>query len=418
MNMAPSSSINGTHPDRNRGRDFGGMTRLLGLLLGILVTLPTLASAQSAMNPPDSTKLSQQFVLLRNDHVLRGYVINAGNLITVRRGPDSELTLRADQVLAIRDDLGLLYEARRSIRRRRADPSVTEMLDDLRWCVDQRMSEQATDLLIQIYRVVPDHPIAKQLEARLRQRFENEIASASETTVVQTGFQNEGSDGHDRSIQPFQPPLVHVASAPRELSTFTSRIQPILVSRCGQCHDESSSSNWMLELSSHGTRVSQMLTIENLHRTLIFCHPGDADGSPLYQNALIAHGHDADGPPPIAEYESRLIATLRQWIEGLDKTNSSSPPADHCVPDDVPATNRLPADVDRLSTIEPSAVAFELTPPPKRDAGRIDAPLETFLSPRKDATRPVRLPQVENPNDVRFFNREFEVQRALGLIRN
>ncbi|WP_146576419.1 hypothetical protein [Neorhodopirellula pilleata] len=346
-----------------------------------------------------------RFVLLRNDHVLRGEVTTHGSSVVIRRGSGSELTLRNDQVFAIRDDLQSLFDVRQSMKRRRWQSSVSELLDDARWCVDQQMPDQATKLLLQIYQLAPDHPVAAQLESRLRRTIQTNEATDSTTHVRKASFDRQADQESGRSDE-FGLAHLNGTTAPQELHSFTSRIQPILISRCGQCHDEKSSRSWQLKMPHPGSRVGQSGTVENLKSTLRYCRPGDGDGSELLRMATTAHDDNTD-KPPIAQYESQLIATLNDWISRLSTQERT---VDASLSNELlketsalaPAVEGM-GSASELIRAEPGEVEASLAPPPQADISRGNLP------------QPVRLPVVSDPDDARHFNRETKIRRLFGF---
>lgn len=361
-----------------------------------------------------------QYVLLRNDHVLRGTIISQGNTITVRRDVDAQLTLRTDQVLAIRNSLESLFVARQSIRRRGNRSNTADLLDDARWCVDQNMPGQATELLLEVYRAAPNHPVALQLEKRLRQSLEQADESAPKASISQSSFtapdtvENEGTVGSDGATRgkELHSRLMTATAAPEDLHWFTSRVQPILISRCGQCHHSEASTDWKLVLPTSGTRVPQKGTMMNLQATLKYCDAGNADTSELFAMATTAHGlsgnesHDRN-KAPIAEHEVRLMNTVASWINQLAAIDFN---------DDAQLSEES---IGSLAQVAPSRVVAELSPPPVPPS----APTSQWAEPGSSKTNspgskligPTRLPIVENPNDVRHYNREIEIRRQFGL---
>lgn len=352
-----------------------------------------------------------RYVLLRNDHVLHGQVTTQGSSVVIRRGSGSELTLRTDQVFAIRDDLQSLFDVRQSMKRRRWQPSVSELLDDARWCVDQEMPDQATMLLLQIYQFVPDHPVARQLEERLRRSIQTSDSADSTSGVRRASFDRQLAPQRSPSNRPGRngsspnEPNLNLTTAPQELHSFTSRIQPILISRCGQCHHDCSSQSWQLKMPHAGSRVGQSGTVHNLETTLRYCRSGDPETSELLQMATTAHGETSENPP-IAEHESHLIATMSDWISRLSSKEQSVETilAENPRKRDPPFAAAVDALLQpELIRAEPAEVEAFLTPPPQ--TGMI----------RTDPHQPVRLPVVVDPDDVRHFNRETEIRRLFGF---
>ncbi|MFG0286844.1 MAG: hypothetical protein ACF8CQ_01635 [Rhodopirellula sp. JB044] len=425
------------------------------LALGLLITI--IAAVSPAQIEADSPQTSAQYVLLNNDSVLTGTVWRRGSSVIVRRGNQSELTLRADQVVAVEDDLMELYQSRIRSQRRRTLPSLNDLIKDLRWCIDNGLPDQATRLLIQIHSVAPNHPVALQLETRLRRMNSTEEAASIDSTqdshfataTHAIAFDEPTIHRGNNPIQPAshlverpsiaaEPEHTHTSintlNAPASLHPFTSRVQPILMARCASCHHESStaSTQWHLTLPARGAmRVTQRGSIANFNATLPYCQPKRPADSELIEMATRYHGGDSTSPdsarsnqqPPIAEHEVALLRTLKDWIATIrptspDATSASSGEAQKAITTDQPSP---------LNRIQPSEVAAFLSSPPDNEATKaidpeaIDPETMDFdstaghSSTEPNSGRPVRLPIVENPNDVRHFNRETRLRRILGL---
>ncbi len=420
---------------------------------GALAPVPTSADQPTVGG---ASAVSTRFVLLRNDHVLSGHVITRGSLVTVRKDRDAEITVRADQVVAVRDDLSSLFVARQAFKRRGSRFRLNELLDDAGWCVDQGMPGKATELLMAIYQVVPNHPIAIQLESRLRRKMsggDGSVETTSETPVSHASFQAEqptSQEGLSPSLS-----LAETRQSTRELHAFASRIQAILLSRCGHCHRESTDRQWTLVLPQTGNRVPRRGTIANFERTLAYCEPGDPDASELLRFAAMDHGRESGGQgnasvgkhqPPIADHEQHLFRTLRDWVSYLPASSVEPMSVDGEEPFTVGVDNiSEPAfseshisapesgmdnaqvgamvtegmDRGKLIAAAPADVQAALAPPPVPVGSPVTSPIASSTEPvvkrASPSNLPQRLPVVENPNDVRYFNRQTELQRQLGL---
>ncbi|MCM2370583.1 hypothetical protein [Aporhodopirellula aestuarii] len=425
------------------------MPSKIGLLLysGLLLTLYLLGNHEAvAQSPlPGSPSNQTQYVLLNNDRVLSGTVWARGQSVIVRRGNEAELTLQARQVVAVADDLPALFEARIRSLRRRTLPSVDDLIGDLRWCIDQGLPNEATGLLMKIYAVSPNHPVALQLESRLRRMaVAQSTPNASPENEINETVDDFASEGvspasHMVERQPLEPALstpalpINPTTAPASLHYFTAKVQPILISRCARCHHDEApvATNWNLVLPPSGAlRVTQRGSIANLEATLAYCDPRNPFSSTLIEKATLDH-HQPTGTepspnekpqPPIAEHELALVRTLGDWISSLPPQKSRlSGPATTTT--DIEAVEEGP-----LSPIRPSEVAAFLSSPPAPEMSdpslQPEPPLDEFTpfpEPQHRSvtdpglSRPVRLPIVENPDDVRHFNRETRLRRQLGL---
>lgn len=389
----------------------------------------------TAQSPSPSIVNSRvQYVLLDNDHVLSGTVFRQGNSVVVRRGHEAELTLRAAQVVAVESDLPALYQARIESQRRRSTSTLAQRISDVGWCIDNSLPAHATEALMKVYAVAPNHPVAVQLERRLRRLLEEPTASSSATIAtaqydgdhasehaIQNASHTETEMAPIPTIQDSQT-LVHASAAPAALHAFTARVQPILLARCSQCHHDQSrvATHWNLVLPPGGAmRVTQRGSLANLNATRPFCNPDDPDHSKLLQKATTAHGGISTAKAPIAEHETALADTLKQWIASLNAESQQSPPparvqAANSV---APATFTTNADADflPLNPIDPAEVASSIRRP-QPSAAALEPPIDQAAQQTlANQDRPSRLPKIDNPNDVEQFNRETRLRRRLGL---
>lgn len=410
----------------------------------------------------ESARADTQYVLLNNDRVISGNVVLRGESVIVRRGGESELTLRVDRVLAVAPDLPALFAARARTQRRPSVPSIQHLLADTRWCIDQGLAAQAAELLMRVYAISPQHPVALQLESRLRRtatayRELTESSAAEPLATDPTAVKNilpvshSVEEGSLESIGGELPVSVTAASAPASLHWFTAKVQPILISRCAKCHHEQADvpTNWNLALPPGGSlRVTQRGSIANLEATLRLCNPSRPEASELIARAMQDHSRagakatrsDADSPP-IREHEMALLRTMVDWISGLPdqslpalqshgsredgddfRPETSGPLSPIAATDAALSLHRPPAMLPPLS--QPSTSSELITSDPLAFTadvsfgGQPDERRSHFrAAPQGTASRtqPTRLPIVENPNDVHHFNRETQLRRQLGL---
>lgn len=428
----------------------------LPLVAGVLLMgSPTLAQAP----PREDTAGGTEHVLLTNDHVITGTVLMRGDAVIVRRGNDSEITLRPEQVRAVAADMPALFAARARTQRRRSPPSIGHRLSDARWCIDQEMATQARELLKQVDAIAPGHPVARHLESRLRRQEAREVSATepantdAATPKGATASEDIRPVSHSRTVSPADrrlpaddsPPAdresstpINATTAPESLHGFTAKVQPILISRCAKCHHEQAAvpTKWNLVLPPGGSsRVTQPGSIANLNATLRLCNPSKPRSSELIERAIQKHaGRDTDdenrnvnAQAPIREHERVLLRTMLDWIASL-----STPPASNRSRSNQPSA-RFPsqsegtaADLttaedsakESLSPIEPSDVASSLQRPPT--APPLEGSSDRTVSPQTTAEsispgKPTRLPLIENANGVHHFNRETRLRRQLGL---
>ena len=387
----------------------------VGALVSIVCCLMLHTPAFSQFAPARSV----QYVLLDTDRVLSGTVLVQGTSVIVRRGTEAEVVLRAEQVVAVADSMPLLYEARSKAALRRSTSSTENRLADARWCIDQGLAAHATEALMNVYAVAPNHPIAMQLESRLRRLMEAAPAVHVGDAGTWSEHDLERNAAASNAIQPVSHEVakfadesemdvqINATTAPASLHAFTAKVQPILISRCARCHHQpaSQTSNWNLVLPPAGAvRVTQRGSVANLQATIPFCDPRDPQNSKLMTQALSNHSGIESEKPPIAAHERSLAYTLAAWIASLGTAPSNSLQVDS-----VETQWNTPK--EPLSPIEPSDVVSSLVSPSRVDISPQTTPQQSPTT----TNRPVRLPLVENADSVEHFNRETMLRRKFGI---
>ncbi|WDQ19283.1 hypothetical protein [Rhodopirellula sp. P2] len=380
------------------------------------------------------------FILLRNDRVLRGDVQIAGESVIVRQG-GSEIRLPAKEVIGARDSLEALFELRQEWLTARTSPRpLPRALSAARWCVDQGLHPQAVQQLMDVYQIDPNNTEARHLESRLRNIARpdspdspsSDVQHASYVEMSETQVSAVSSTGTDED-QPL--PIAPPKSTPTDrlheevmdswlLHAFTARIQPILLARCAQCHDQSLSADagdLRLMRPIHSSRPTRRITEANLREILKHCVPGDPAASPLVRMAQQEHGQKPSQRQnaTFLPSDSALLKTLESFVDQLPRLSELKA--------SLPEPN-APRSPIKAST-HPVAAASFVAESAGTDAANKEfdsspswSPLENAdvkLSPGEKPTiatteseardRPRRLPKVEQPLSKDLFNRQTEL---------
>jgi hypothetical protein len=163
------------------------------------------------------------------------------------------------------------------------------------------------------------------------------------------------------------------------VAEFASRIQPLLVNRCGQagCHGGQGDARvvWRLRLpvTDRYSRMPAELTRENLREVLAHLDAQHPSQSPLLREASRAHGGLEE--PPLGFADQALRQTLNEWLR------AASAPR----PEAAPTSDSEAAAPPRTSVATRSGREIE-----RRQEG---------------PARPRPLPPVANPFDPSVFNR-------------
>lgn len=386
-------------------------------------------------------------VLLRSDHVIVGRIENAEDQTIIHTDGGSQLTLPRSQIVAVATDPASLYYTRRvrlGRERRHILASFDDQVADADWCLRLGLPDLAMRHVLSAWRMRPESPEIRRLQMQLEQPAKSTTPAADPSDAIELPTSMAASAPPPLIAQVSHQAALGDAIDPNLLHAFTATIQPILIRRCGECHDRDrphdlAGSSWVLRRPIAGPRPVASVTMENLIATLAQISADRVDESPLWVMACQAHGqspedssttvlpttdsvasHSVRGPapaapgrPPIAEHETRLRWALREWI-----AMASSQPMDGMTGDrfseptsmDENAWDRPRADENPpnqtgppRSTIAPPIVdsASPIFPPGQAD--------RTDRLPR----RVRRLPTVDDPMSADVFNRETDARRQI-----
>ncbi len=360
-----------------------------GLMMAIGLLLSSWAAAQPPASPTtEATESSSGFVLLRNGNVLRGQVEQERTFVNIRRDASAVVRLPATEVLHWAPTLEALYAYRVQHRK---PHSLTAWFADAGWCVEQGLLHIAGQELEKLARLAPsDHRVAA-LDARLKNAVAREAiaAQASATTKPQGALPGERLPrdtlpSHRQGDQAAADPMPATAKTPLAelpphlLGSFTARVQPLLINRCGQsgCHGGSSSAAWQLDHFGLSSRLPATITRRNLAHLLKWVNETEPATSPLLIRARSPHGGLTTAP--LAAGDAKLLSQLQAWAQSVARRSAP-----------------------------PSTVAGKSLPEPlMANAGpAADASAKAPADDRSD--RPTRLPPVKDPFNPADFNRMY-----------
>ena len=215
------------------------------------------------------------------------------------------------------------------------------------------------------YRIAPSNIEAKKLEQRLRDLTSNR--SVQQTQAILPVVERE-----EQAHADFSEPV---------MLSFTRQVQPILINRCGRCHDSTRQREFKLIRVGTSGRVSSKITERNLRHLIQWIDIENPLDSPIYSFAVKSHG--GSQAAPLDKTHGKAKETLRQWLELFAQTPRSQP-------------------VRPVSTRNPFARG--LPEETKATNSPIDD-IETADSDMMENRLPMRLPAVDDPFDPNIFNR-------------
>lgn len=325
----------------------------------------------------------QPCVLLRNDNVLFGTASQQGEYVIVRRGADNEIRLPRKDVACWATSVRNLYRFR--VDHRRAG-DVAAMLKDARWCVRYDLYDLADQEIDAILTIAPGHSEAVRLQGQLYRKL---------TPVRPAGSWQDSSTVQTVShVEEAQPDLSRVDLV--ALTRFAKGIQPMLLNRCGNCHDHTTDRAWTLLKPSPGTRASSRMTRENLALTLQFIDDATPESTQLWSKAVSPHGGAKAALNPRHDKAMRI---LRQWMLSVQ-----SPVARSKELESSNARSDGHGDTDDASK-QDAAKASDAGDAKQENAEPVEAGWPVEHSAKSDSPR--RLPNVANPFDPDLFNRRY-----------
>ena len=252
---------------------------------------------QGANSDPEDTR--ERLVILTSGRILSGQVSrNAGGYLVEQA--NGRVQVSADEVRFVVNDL---KEAYRQQRDSIVHPTPSTHLALANWCISHRLNDEARDELKKCLSSDPDNVEARRLLQRLTDTMRAGLAPA-----VAPPAPLKTSDGF------LQPNVESLGGLSRETATvFTSRIQPILLNKCGiaSCHGTTSSNGFRLfntRISGNGSRQNSE---RNLAETLRYIDVEDVSQSQLL--SLSTGGHGGRGAIFTGPAASDQFKLLRSW---------------------------------------------------------------------------------------------------------
>ena len=391
-------------------------------VLGLVIDVPT-SSRAAADGPSAASAEDSPCVLLRNENVLFGVARQVGQFVIVETGQGGEIQLPRQEVLCWADSLRHLYRYRVDHRQ---PGDLSALLRDARWCLRYDLYELAAKEIRGVWAIDPNNAEASLIEDQLRRQASASRKPASSgpesdeldpplAAAVDESAETEAAgpikivaySGQDEKGQPVRGAELisdsltsdELAADAREtpvevdlptLRRFASQVQPLLINRCGRCHDAAigDRAGWKIELPPIGSRSSARMTRENVATALRYVDPVDPAQSLLFSKATSAHG---GGESPLHVHDAKAIEALKGWLWAAAASLGSMEPS--------------------RRALEPPDAAKKQSDPVSEHAASDEMPQDRTGSVPGG---PARLPRVANPFDPDLFNRRFHLDTSAG----
>jgi hypothetical protein len=309
---------------------------------------------------PEAPRTTGKVLVLDNERTLEGDIERVGAQYRIRR-PMGELWVRADNTLRLcetREEAYAFLRSRANLR----DPD--EHLRLARWCHLQGLRHQALEEATAAVELRPNHAESRRLLRSLQRASVDPPSSSSA----------KPSEDADLANSPPPPELSTEA-----LSLFVTRVQPILMNACANCHTTGRGGAFKFTRTYEPGMSNRKSTQQNLAAVLAQLNRERPLVSPLLTKAVSVHGKPGDmTQSPLKNREVAAYRSLEEWVRITLENN----PQLH---DKTPVTANPSQATERTGAAESTATA-------------------ELRAPRQPTAEPV------DPFDAAIFNRQMHPQ--------
>lgn len=251
--------------------------------------------------PPAEFAGKEGFLALFDGRVVSGKVTNTpGGYLLKRPGATDEM-LPTFLVQTASDSLTGCYEnLKGAINSTRPD----DHLELANWCIRQRLLEEAKTEVLAVLKLDPNRREARDLLVKLEEatspRPRNRESEAAPSRTGDGFLETTG-----RTTEGLSQELT---------SQFVRRIQPLMVSKCGNaaCHGGNASEQFRLSNIRRSSSTGRTTTLENMRQVLDLVDAGDPERTRLL-NALSSPAHIGVFSGPAGSAQQAAIVA---WVQG------------------------------------------------------------------------------------------------------
>jgi hypothetical protein len=279
------------------------MTTKIRMALCVLTVLVPAWIALRA-GQPEAMRTTGKVLVLDNERTLEGDIEIVGQQYRVRR-PVGELWIRAELTLRLcqtREEAYAFLCSRANL----LDPD--EHLRLARWCHLQGLRRQALEEATAAVELRPNHAESRRL-----------LGSLQRAAAVTPAAQSVKVQGEEDLTLHSQPAELSTES----LSLFLSRVQPILMNACANCHATGRGGAFRLARTYETGMSSRKTTQQNLAAVLAQVNKERPPASPLLIKAVSIHGKPGDmAQSPLKNREVAAYRSLEEWVRVTLENNS------------------------------------------------------------------------------------------------
>lgn len=257
-------------------------------------------SSHGEQTDGDADDSRDQLVLLTTGRMLTGRVTRNGGGYLVEQS-NGRIQVAAEDVKFVVNDL---REAYRKQRDSIVEPTPATHIALANWCISHRLHDEARDELKRCLKRDPENVEARRLLLRL-------------TDTIRAGLPLRGDEVAPLKTQDgfVQPDVESLGGLSREAaSQFTSRIQPLLLNKCGNasCHGMASSNTFKLTMSRGAGKGSRQNTERNLYETMRYVDLETVTNSRLLQ--VFQGSHGGKGTIFVGPAGAEQIKQIKAWV--------------------------------------------------------------------------------------------------------
>jgi hypothetical protein len=265
------------------------MRTFILLPLCAVLLLPPGGAVRAGPEPPRPVTTGKVLVLV-NENTMEGDTERVGDQYRVRRVV-GETWVPAERVLWL---CGSMQEAFAYVRGRANLKDPDERLRLARWCRANGLRDQALAEVRAAVELRPNHAETRRLLAHLEQASVSRPAAATPHPAVAEG----------------PPPNVDLTADC--LGLFATKVQPILMNTCAQCHTPSHGGTFKLTRAYEVNLENRKTLQQNLAAVLAQVNFNQPQASPLLTKAVSDHGRV--GLAPLRSRQATAYRTLEDWV--------------------------------------------------------------------------------------------------------
>jgi hypothetical protein len=330
--------------------------------------------ASDSVPPASAPREVGRVLVLDNERTLTGDIERVGPQYRIKRLV-GETWIPAENVIKL---CASLEDAYQFLKRRANLHDADERLRLADWCRQHALLDQAIDEANEASKLRPQDERIRRLHNNLQQ------AKTRKPTAPATP----------------EPDSPRVEVSAESLGLFASKIQPVLMNACANCHTGGRGGSFQLVRVSTPGLTSRRSTERNIAAALAQLNGKEPGLSKLLQKAISVHGPGMS-QAPLKSRDATPFRLLEQWVARTIETNPYLREETNASLTQASFTTRSRGESGTFGKDRDPA---PLTPPVPPTTTREPAPVK-----EKDA--PKAKPASEDPVDPEAFNREFHPKR-------